>query len=425
MLKLINLINHINILYYEEQIPTKDIARKFNISVDQVRNYRTKKEKYLCLSLDNAVKDKPFEYMEDLVAYIKQRLSEKLPLYRSLAYSYIIDKYNISITKNAFRNYFSIAYKYAKNEQRLYLPLLHRPGEAELDFGQCSCFLKNTLSSITFMAISFPYSNYCFCQLLETKDTISLLKGLDTMFKYLGIYPAKLRCDNDVAIISQDTTLPLIESYCKDKNIKLNFCNIKKPHEKVHVENAIRKIRRNILTPPPKISSLIEYNKLLLEKCWGLNNIRDYHLFDSDKISSIDYDKKARYIAKIDIKADCYGQIAFDNSVYYISNTAKYKKITLAFSNASTTVIINGKEYPVDNHLTKPTDIKAYLCLLKSNLAQLHHTVLYNQVNKNQQKKLLFMSLKDRSIFIDTLISNSSFCSNLKDLILIASRLLK
>ena len=104
MLKLINLINHINILYYEEQIPTKDIARKFNISVDQVRNYRTKKEKYLCLSLDNAVKDKPFEYMEDLVAYIKQRLSEKLPLYRSLAYSYIIDKYNISI-KNAFKTF--------------------------------------------------------------------------------------------------------------------------------------------------------------------------------------------------------------------------------------------------------------------------------------------------------------------------------
>ena len=28
MLKLINLINHINILYYEEQIPTKDIALK-------------------------------------------------------------------------------------------------------------------------------------------------------------------------------------------------------------------------------------------------------------------------------------------------------------------------------------------------------------------------------------------------------------
>ena len=158
-----------------------------------------------------------------------------------------------------------------------------------------------------------------------------MLKGLDTMFKYLGIYPAKLRCDNDVAIISQDTTLPLIESYCKDKNIKLNFCNIKKPHEKVHVENAIRKIRRNILTPPPKISSLIEYNKLLLEKCWGLNNIRDYHLFDSDKISSIDYDKKARYIAKIDIKADCYGQIAL-TTVFTISLTQQStKRLLLLF----------------------------------------------------------------------------------------------
>ena len=59
--------------------------------------------------------------------------------------------------------------------------------------------MKNSFLPLLLWPYHFLTATIVFA-VVGNKDTISLLKGLDTMFKYLGIYPAKLRCDNDVAI---------------------------------------------------------------------------------------------------------------------------------------------------------------------------------------------------------------------------------
>ena len=262
----LNLINKVKDMYLNDNIPYKDIIKKLKISKDNASLYVNQTYRFINKPSVVFEKIKEFNHYNELVKFIKERLRKKNTKIMKSAYEHFSVYYDKSyLTPRSFRKIYSVASRYAYNELETHVPLLHMPGYVQLDFGYCSCYYEKRLHTMILMVITFPYSNYSFFQILKIKNSITMIRSLDTMFKYINKYPLGITCDNDVSIIHKQKVISNLEDYCKSNSINLTFCNISKPNEKVHVENAIRKIRLNVLTPPPIIDDLNKYNQFVLK----------------------------------------------------------------------------------------------------------------------------------------------------------------
>ena len=86
-----------------------------------------------------------------------------------------------------------------KNES--YLPLIHRPGEAQADFGM-TVFTENGMKHDgKHLVLSFPYSNGAYLQLNYGENMECLLEGLQNMFEYIGGVPIEIWFDNTSTIV--------------------------------------------------------------------------------------------------------------------------------------------------------------------------------------------------------------------------------
>jgi transposase len=71
-------------------------------------------------------------------------------------------------------------------EKAGYLPLEHKPGEAQVDFGTAEFYENGRRITGKYLEVSFPYSNKGFLQLFYGENIECLLEGLDTIFRHIG-----------------------------------------------------------------------------------------------------------------------------------------------------------------------------------------------------------------------------------------------
>lgn len=73
------------------------------------------------------------------------------------------------------------------------IPLQHRPGEAQVDFGFADFYENGKLyHEAKYLVISFPYSNGGYLQLNYGENLECLLEGLVSMFEYIGGVPSEI-----------------------------------------------------------------------------------------------------------------------------------------------------------------------------------------------------------------------------------------
>ena len=157
--------------------------------------------------------------------------------------------------------------------KRGFLPLEHKPGEAQIDFGKAE-FVENGRNYYgSYLNVSFPYSNAGFLQLFKGENFECLAEGLVNIFEHINGVPHRQWYDNMSTAVKKilkgakrdltDSFIKLKEHYC----FNAVFCNRNAGHEKGNVENKVGYLRRNFLVPRPEFKSLKEYNKQLLQKC--------------------------------------------------------------------------------------------------------------------------------------------------------------
>ena len=211
-------------------------------------------------------------------------------------------------------------------KQENYIPLIHRPGEAQSDFGFAD-FIENGhyYKRRKYLVLSFPFSNAGYLQLNYGENTECLLEGLQTMFEYIGGVPTEIWFDNTSTIVLQiikgggRQITDRFNRFCEHYRFKAVFMNPDSGHEKGNVEAKVGYLRRNELVPVPDFQDLKTKNQELLAACD--KDMQREHYDKDQMISDLFVQDKAALLPLPSIR--------FDTAGYGSATTDKYGRFTL------------------------------------------------------------------------------------------------
>ena len=173
-----------------------------------------------------------------------------------------------TIVKDAVR-----AWKRSRKE--VFLPLTHRPGEAQVDYGFARVWIRGQAEStqVAMFVMTLPYSGAIFCQVFHRECTESFLEGHRRAFEFFGGVPWRISYDNSkiaIAKIIGSRERKLTREFLRLQSYHLfeeHFCLVRRPNEKGHVEKLLNYARGNFLVPVPVVDSLEELNHQLIVQC--------------------------------------------------------------------------------------------------------------------------------------------------------------
>jgi transposase len=157
--------------------------------------------------------------------------------------------------------------------REVFMPLVHRPGEAQVDFGFAVAKVAGVLRKIAFFVMVLPHSDAFFVMAFERECTETYWEGHERAFEFFGGVPNRISYDNSKVLVSQ--VLGGCERKFTDGFLKLqshylfreHFCRVRRANEKGVVEGVVKYTRLNFLVPVPQASDLEELNRNLAEAC--------------------------------------------------------------------------------------------------------------------------------------------------------------
>jgi transposase len=160
-----------------------------------------------------------------------------------------------------------------EGHQEVFLPLSHRPGEAQVDFGFAQVKLAGQTTKVALFVMTLPYSDALFIQVFPRECTEAFLEGHKRAFAFFAGVPRRISYDNSkiaVAKITGSRQREVTKEFLRLKSHFLfqdHFCLVRRANEKGHVERLLDFARTNYLVPVPEVASLVELNAALLQRC--------------------------------------------------------------------------------------------------------------------------------------------------------------
>lgn len=155
----------------------------------------------------------------------------------------------------------------------VFVPLVHRPGEAQVDFGHALIKVNGVLRKCPFFVMSLPYSDAFYVAVFEVECTESFWEGHVRAFEFFGAVPTRISYDNTKVAVSRmlggrerkltDAFLALQSHYL----FEAHFCLAARGNEKGVVEGMVRYGRANFLVPVPQVRGFEQLNGGLEQKC--------------------------------------------------------------------------------------------------------------------------------------------------------------
>lgn len=160
-----------------------------------------------------------------------------------------------------------------KHNKEVFMPLSHRPGEAQMDFGYALVKMAGVLRKIAFFVMTLPYSDAFFVMAFDRECTETFWEGHVRAFEFFGGVPQRITYDNSRVMISRiigsrkrrlsTGFLQLVSHYLFD----YHFCLVRRANEKGVVEGIVRFSRLNFMVPVPQVRDFAELNEYLLGMC--------------------------------------------------------------------------------------------------------------------------------------------------------------
>ncbi|MCX6004051.1 MAG: IS21 family transposase, partial [Chloroflexi bacterium] len=144
-----------------------------------------------------------------------------------------------------------------ETSQEVFMPLVHTPGEAQVDFGEAAVKMAGVLRKVKFFVMVLPHSDVFFLKTYERECTETFWDGHVEAFKFFGRIPSRISYDNSKIAISSIIGL----------GRKITVCNVARPNEKGVVEGIVKYSRLNFLVPVPQVKDFDELNQYLLARC--------------------------------------------------------------------------------------------------------------------------------------------------------------
>jgi transposase len=163
--------------------------------------------------------------------------------------------------------------EFKHRNSEVYVPLIHRPGEAQVDFGHALVKLNRVLVKRPYFVMALPYSDAYFVQVFERESTEFVWEGHIRAFEYFGGVPWRISYDNAKTLVTKILGIhkrELAKNFQQLESHYLfdhHFCTIRRGNEKGVVEGGVKYVRLNFMVPVPQVGSLEELNKRLLVNC--------------------------------------------------------------------------------------------------------------------------------------------------------------
>jgi transposase len=153
---------------------------------------------------------------------------------------------------------------YRRSHAEVFVPLAHRPGEAQVDFGEAEIVLNGQPTKVALFVMTLPYSDAVFVCAFPRECTEAFLEGHVRAFAFFGGVPRRISYDNTkvaVARVIGGRERKLTDAFLRLQSHHLfesHFCLVRRPNEKGHVETLIGYARRNFLVPVPAVHGGLE-----------------------------------------------------------------------------------------------------------------------------------------------------------------------
>ena len=153
------------------------------------------------------------------------------------------------------------------------MPLIHRPGEAQVDFGQALVKMNGILRKVHFFVMALPYSDGFFVKAYDRECTETFWDGHVKAFEFFGGVPRRISYDNSKIAASKiigprqreltEGFLQLVSHYL----FRYHFCLVRRANEKGVVEGIVKFARLNFMVPVPQVRDFEQLNIHLRQMC--------------------------------------------------------------------------------------------------------------------------------------------------------------
>lgn len=161
----------------------------------------------------------------------------------------------------------------ATRQKEVFMPLAHRPGHAQVDFGQADGFIAGKKMRFHYFCLDMPHSDACFVKAYRTEDTESFLDGHVAAFAFLGGVAQSILYDNTkiaVAKILGNGQRKRTQAFGELQSHYLfedKFGRPARGNDKGNVEGLVGYSRRHFMVPLPVAADFDELNAKLLDGC--------------------------------------------------------------------------------------------------------------------------------------------------------------
>ena len=149
--------------------------------------------------------------------------------------------------------------------REVYMPLAHRPGEAQVDFGHALVKENGILRKVVFFVMALPYSDAMFVRVYDRECTEVYWDAHMRAFEFFGGAPTRITYDNTRVLIKKILSAhdrELTDGFLQLQSHYLfghHFCRVRRANEKGVVEGTVKYARLNYLVPVPQVRILEDY----------------------------------------------------------------------------------------------------------------------------------------------------------------------
>lgn len=157
--------------------------------------------------------------------------------------------------------------------REVFMPLVHRPGEAQADFGYALARISGELRKVAFLVMVLPYSDAFFVRAFERECTETNWEGHVRAFEFFDGVPHRISYDNSTVMVSKiigPRQRQLTHGFLQLQSHYLfesHFCRVNRANEKGVAEGVVKYSRLNFFVPVPDARDLEKLNAWLWEKC--------------------------------------------------------------------------------------------------------------------------------------------------------------
>jgi transposase len=229
----------------------------------------------------------------------------------------------------------------------VFIPLVHRPGEAQVDFGQAEITLDGQTTTVALFVMTLPYSDATFVSAFARECTETFLEGHVRAFTFFGGVPRRISYDNSKIAVAQITGgrgRKVTDAFLKFKSHHLfedHFCLVRRPNEKGHVETLIGFARRSFFVPVPAVHGGLEpLNAELQRRCrqdlvrrlWGKPRSKA-ELLDQERPVLLPLPAEFFVASRVESRsADSLSLVSFDANQYSVPTEFAHHRVTIIAS---------------------------------------------------------------------------------------------